>query len=135
MQHPINHRPASIPERTKHHGRISTIESFPYLHRAVFLRLQVTANDSDCGVNAKVNYTFGEEADRPKEFEIKPDSGDICVVTSLDYERRKIYEFPVIASDRGKLENRSLTFASKVFSHVHSLTLPLHIHPKSPDES
>lgn len=62
----------------------------------------MTANDSDCGVNAKVNYTLGEESGRLKEFEIKPDTGEICIAGELDYEKTKSYEFPVIASDRGQ---------------------------------
>lgn len=69
--------------------------------------LQIIANDSDCGVNAKVNYTLGEETGRLKEFQIKSDTGEICVAEELDYERRKSYEFPVIASDRGKLNECS----------------------------
>ncbi|KAK6621208.1 hypothetical protein RUM43_011514 [Polyplax serrata] len=70
----------------------------------------VTANDSDCGVNAKVNYTLGEEGVRLKEFQIKPETGDICIVAKLDYEKKKSYEFPVIASDRGEyqLEKKKL---------------------------
>ncbi|KAK6642112.1 hypothetical protein RUM44_013835 [Polyplax serrata] len=71
----------------------------------------VTANDSDCGVNAKVNYTLGEEGVRLKEFQIKPETGDICIVAKLDYEKKKSYEFPVIASDRGEyqLEKKKLS--------------------------
>lgn len=63
---------------------------------------QVSATDPDCGVNAMVNYTLGDGFSKQREFEIRPDTGEICVSSSLDYETRNAYEFPVIATDRGK---------------------------------
>lgn len=60
----------------------------------------MSAIDPDCGVNAIVNYTLGDFLAR--QFSIKADSGDLCVSAPLDYEANSDYEFPVIASDRGK---------------------------------
>ena len=67
-----------------------------------FFRSQVSAEDPDCGVNAIVNYTIGESVRRFREFEIRPVSGDICISGRLDHETRSVYEFPVVATDRGE---------------------------------
>lgn len=61
--------------------------------------LQVSASDPDCGVNAMVNFTLSENSG---PFSIKSATGEICLVRSLDYETRKLYEFPVVATDRGE---------------------------------
>jgi protocadherin-16/23 len=61
----------------------------------------VSATDPDCGVNAMVNYTLGEGFGKLHEFEIKSGTGEICIANDLDYEARSVYEFPVIATDRG----------------------------------
>lgn len=66
--------------------------------------LQVTAVDPDCGVNAMVNYTLNEANHQGlTEFEIRSSSGEICITEELDFEKRNIYEFPVVAYDRGEL--------------------------------
>ncbi|KAF5284599.1 hypothetical protein FQR65_LT02425 [Abscondita terminalis] len=70
--------------------------------------LKVSATDPDCGVNAMVNYTLGERFGKQKEFEVRSASGDICITSSLDYERRNAYEFPVIATDRGGLSTTAM---------------------------
>lgn len=62
---------------------------------------QVSATDPDCGVNAIVNYTLGDGFSKLKEFEVKHDTGEVCITSTLDYETRNVYEFPVIATDRG----------------------------------
>lgn len=54
-----------------------------------------------------VNYTLGEGYGKLKEFEIRPTTGEICISAPLDYETRNVYEFPVVATDRGKF-SRSL---------------------------
>lgn len=64
--------------------------------------LQVSATDPDCGINAMVNYTLGDGLGKLKEFEVRSDTGEICISSGLDYETRNVYEFPVIATDRGK---------------------------------
>lgn len=50
-----------------------------------------------------VNYTIGDGFEKLREFEIRSGSGDICISSALDYETRNVYEFPVIATDRGKI--------------------------------
>lgn len=39
------------------------------------------------------------------DFEIRSDSGEVCISGDLDYEMRNSYEFPIIATDRGKMIN------------------------------
>jgi protocadherin-16/23 len=53
-------------------------------------------------VNAIVNYTLGEGVKKLSDFEIRSDSGEVCISGDLDYEMRNSYEFPIIATDRGK---------------------------------
>ncbi|XP_018787095.1 PREDICTED: protein dachsous isoform X1 [Bactrocera latifrons] len=65
--------------------------------------LKVSASDPDCGVNAMVNYTLGDGIKRLAEFEVRSATGEICIASDLDYEKRNSYEFPVIATDRGGL--------------------------------
>lgn len=48
-----------------------------------------------------VNYTLGEGFKKLTEFEVKYNTGDVCIMGSLDYEVRNSYEFPIIATDRG----------------------------------
>lgn len=49
-----------------------------------------------------VNYTLGEGFKKLTEFEVKSATGDICISGDLDFETRNSYEFPIIATDRGK---------------------------------
>lgn len=48
-----------------------------------------------------VNYTLGDGSGKLREFKIRSDTGEICISSALDYETRNVYEFPVIATDRG----------------------------------
>lgn len=70
--------------------------------------LKVAATDPDCGVNAVVNYTLGEGFNNLKEFEVRSATGEICITAALDYETRRIFEFPVIATDRGGLSTNAM---------------------------
>uniref|UniRef100_A0A336LSR0 CSON015170 protein n=1 Tax=Culicoides sonorensis TaxID=179676 RepID=A0A336LSR0_CULSO len=70
--------------------------------------LTVSATDSDCGVNALVNYTIGDRFKKLNQFVIKADTGEICIENELDYETRSSYEFPVIATDRGGLSTTAV---------------------------
>lgn len=50
-----------------------------------------------------VNYTLGDGFKKMSaDFEVRYGTGEVCIVGDLDYERRSAYEFPVIATDRGK---------------------------------
>lgn len=61
----------------------------------------MSASDPDCGINSMVNFTLSENSG---PFSIKPATGEICLAKSLDYETRGLYEFPVVATDRGKCD-------------------------------
>lgn len=84
---------------------------------------QVSATDPDCGVNAIVNYTIGDGNEKFKEFTIRSDTGEICISSELDYETRNTYEFPVIATDRGKRIDFYLQFSYKSITCVSYKTL------------
>lgn len=66
-----------------------------------YVSLQVQASDSDCGVNAMVNYTFAPETSTNEKFTIHSDTGDICVKAVLDREVTAYYELAIVATDRG----------------------------------
>ncbi|XP_018320915.1 protein dachsous [Agrilus planipennis] len=70
--------------------------------------LKVSATDPDCGINAMVNYTFGDGFGKLKQFEIRPTTGEVCITSELDYETRNVYEFPIIATDRGGLSTTAM---------------------------
>lgn len=70
--------------------------------------LKVSATDPDCGVNAVVNYTLGGGFEKLREFKVRSDTGHICINSGLDYETRNVYEFPVIATDRGGLSTTAM---------------------------
>lgn len=74
------------------------------------MSFQMSAMDSDCGVNAIVNYTLGESFIHPP-FSVRADTGELCVSGPLDYEANSDFEFPVIATDRGTY----LKYLSKLF--------------------
>ncbi|XP_021205801.2 protein dachsous isoform X1 [Bombyx mori] len=69
--------------------------------------LKMSAIDPDCGVNALVNYTLGDVLAKTR-FSVKPDTGELCVTSPLDYEDTSEYEFPVIATDRGGLSTTAV---------------------------
>lgn len=73
-----------------------------FLNFCLCVFVQVSATDPDCGVNAIVNYTMGDGFNKYREFEVNPSSGEICISSPLDHEKRSIYEFPILATDRGK---------------------------------
>lgn len=55
-----------------------------------------------------VNYTFGERFGQLHEFEVRSDTGEVCITAELDYETRTSYEFPIIATDRGGLSTTAM---------------------------
>lgn len=71
--------------------------------------LQVQATDSDCGVNAMVNYTLAAGSVAGKLLWLRSDTGEICVKSPLDREATPYIELPVIATDRGQF-NPHLVF-------------------------
>ncbi|XP_041130388.1 protocadherin-7b isoform X1 [Polyodon spathula] len=59
----------------------------------------VVAIDADSGKNAEVAYSLDSSVSGI--FSVDPDSGDITVNTILDREETEIYQFKVIAKDKG----------------------------------
>lgn len=76
----------------------------------LFIYLQVSASDPDCGVNAIVNYTLGDGFKKMMEFDVEHTTGDICISGTLDFETRSSYEFPIIATDQGNFPFNESTF-------------------------
>lgn len=65
-----------------------------------------------------VNYTLGDEAAKLKEFKVRSATGEVCITSSLDYETRNVYEFPVIATDRGKSFLTRIKLDSNITKHL-----------------
>lgn len=59
-------------------------------------------------MNAMVNYTLDHSFGNMKEFEVRSSTGEVCILSPLDYETRNVYEFPVIATDRGGLSTTAM---------------------------
>ena len=78
----------------------------------------MSATDRDCGINGMVNYTLGDGFGKQKEFLVKSGTGDICVTSALDYETRNVYEFPVIATDRGRHYFRFRKIVNKLLKSI-----------------
>ncbi len=58
---------------------------------------RVHAVDTDCGVSSRVAYSF---QDRQDQFEVNAATGDICLSSSLDYERLAAHHVTIVAVDR-----------------------------------
>ena len=65
--------------------------------------VQVSASDPDCGANAQVRYAVAANLgfQYPTEFEVRAETGHICILRPLDYEAKRMYDFPVVARDQG----------------------------------
>ncbi|XP_065886330.1 protocadherin Fat 1-like isoform X2 [Dysidea avara] len=71
----------------------------------------VTATDSDSGMNSLIEYSISEETSVP-EIGINHSTGDIFVMTNLNFEVRPSYELTVSASDMGQVRRTSTTVVS-----------------------
>lgn len=69
-------------------------EDFP-VHSSV---LRVFASDADAGMNSEVYYSIRQKIDT---FAIHPTTGVISLMKKLNYIDNKLYEFEVVAQDRG----------------------------------
>ena len=78
---------------------------------------EVTARDLDSGENSKLTYSLEEKSQRlyGDTFQVFPDNGTLLLVSSLDYERQKLYSLKVLASDRGDV---ALTSTAIIIIHV-----------------
>jgi hypothetical protein len=61
-----------------------------------------------------VNYTMGEGTSKMRDFVVKSTTGEVCIAGPLDYETRSVYEFPVIATDRGELKFLCITLMQEI---------------------
>ena len=62
--------------------------------------IKLTASDPDCGFNSLVTYSIGEQETAGSVFKIRPQTGELCLETDLDYERQTSYDFTVVAKDK-----------------------------------
>ncbi|XP_054595040.2 protocadherin gamma-A11 isoform X21 [Nothobranchius furzeri] len=69
--------------------------------------LRVSATDDDKGANAEVTYSFSQHSRASSLFKIDPHSGEITVTGVLDYEKNKMYELDIEATDKGGLSDAS----------------------------
>ncbi|XP_063045456.1 protocadherin gamma-A11-like [Engraulis encrasicolus] len=65
--------------------------------------IQVNATDLDEGLNGEVVYSIGKNVNNKlrKLFDIDPNTGDIFVKGTIDFEMRDSYEIDIEASDKG----------------------------------
>ncbi|NXP73372.1 PCDBG protein, partial [Ramphastos sulfuratus] len=68
------------------------------------LVVRVTATDPDEGTYGKVQYAFTQTSEQFRQlFDLNPDTGEIRVAGSLDFEEMKKHEMMVKATDGGEL--------------------------------
>ncbi|OXB50798.1 UNVERIFIED_CONTAM: hypothetical protein H355_001676, partial [Colinus virginianus] len=68
--------------------------------------LRVVANDADVGINGDITYDFSQAGiHKYSDFAVDPNSGEIRVMKSLDFETTQKYEFSVRAVDGGGLSS------------------------------
>ncbi|XP_041845595.1 protocadherin alpha-8-like isoform X6 [Melanotaenia boesemani] len=67
--------------------------------------IQVNATDMDLGANGDIIYSFGNEVDSKlmELFGIDENTGEIKVTGDIDFEKGKIYEIDIQASDKGQV--------------------------------
>jgi len=71
----------------------------------------VIATDIDSGMNSLIEYSISEETHVP-EIGVNSSTGDIFVVTNLDFEVHRSYELTVSAADMGRVRRTSTTVVS-----------------------
>ncbi|XP_074529688.1 protocadherin gamma-A11-like isoform X6 [Halichoeres trimaculatus] len=68
--------------------------------------LRASATDNDKGANEEVIYSFSHNADSAV-FNMNPQTGEISVIGVLDYEKAKLHEIDIEATDKGGLADTS----------------------------
>ena len=63
--------------------------------------LRVIARDLDSGDNGRITYKYGSNIPKDLPFSLNPDTGEIKVSRSLDYEKKQRYKFYVRSYDHG----------------------------------
>ena len=69
-----------------------------------FLIITTTATDLDSGTNAVIEYSIFEAARSP-EIDINSTTGEIFIISSLNYEIRREFQLTVLATDMGVEQN------------------------------
>ncbi|XP_005881205.1 PREDICTED: protocadherin gamma-A2 [Myotis brandtii] len=94
----------NAPVFTQPEYHVSVPENMPVGTRI----LTVTATDADEGYNAQVAYFQEKNPGKSSEvFELKPASGEITIIKSLDYEDAKFHEIDIEAQDGPGLLTRT----------------------------
>lgn len=76
--------------------------------------ITVSASDLDEGSNGKISYVILNSVDDASEFfDINRETGEVRLVGSTDFEKKRQYQIPVQASDEG-----GLTDSSKVIVEI-----------------
>ncbi|KAJ4945512.1 hypothetical protein JOQ06_023196, partial [Pogonophryne albipinna] len=63
------------------------------------LVIRVSATDADEGINGEVTYGFDHVSDENQVFSLDPKTGEVKVVTYIDYEKESSYEIQISAKD------------------------------------
>ncbi|CAF93464.1 unnamed protein product, partial [Tetraodon nigroviridis] len=63
------------------------------------LVITVSAADADEGVNSEITYGFDHVSDDKPPFSLNPKTGEVRVASSIDYERKSMYELQISAKD------------------------------------
>ncbi|XP_043982235.1 protocadherin gamma-A4-like isoform X25 [Gambusia affinis] len=61
--------------------------------------LTVSATDADEGVNGEITYGFDHVSDENQIFILNPQTGEVRVGGTIDYERKSLYEMQISAKD------------------------------------
>ena len=72
-----------------------------------FLIITTTATDLDSGTNAVIEYSIFE-ASRSPEIDINSTTGEIYIISSLNYEIRREFQLTVLATDMGIEQNTGI---------------------------
>ena len=81
--------------------------------------LTLSASDADVGTNGEIQFSFAERTSRDlaTRFEVRPDTGEIITIGSLDHEVQPLYRLYVVASDKPEVEE-PLSSIATVEVHV-----------------
>ncbi|CAI5652215.1 unnamed protein product [Oreochromis niloticus] len=65
--------------------------------------VKVEAADADEGVNGEIQYAFAEHTPESllSVFQLNPDTGEISLIGTLDYESNAVHEIRITAKDKG----------------------------------
>jgi len=76
--------------------------------------LTLSASDADVGANGEIQFSFAERTSRDlaTRFEVRPDTGEIITIGSLDHEVQPLYRLYVVASDKPEVEEPLKTRSS-----------------------